>query len=841
MTEPLPQFEGGRRTRFATQNRRIQVPSPDNTDGSVHPVESQAVSSVGAPAIPVDEARAAITVDDALALVETFPSVGIKARDSIGQRSRRRAAVRILLGWLSGFPGETWQQRWTSSGIEEDPEWMDTIADGFNAANGTTHPSTYAPGAASWLIALDVFRPSYEWLHRQRLSLRILYPVMFCVRDPEGEKVIVDAIERHAESELLNTRYRVHGLYQLARILGHTGKRRASDITIDDLETARESARGQSDYLPSGAAYNAMSWAGFLPAGSPETFLNTRRSRQRTVEELVTRTGIQSEKVRSLFIDYMRVRSVALDYSSLTGLISMVVKNFWVEIEQLSPGIETLHLSPELVDSWKLRVRTIRHGTKAGSPRQNVGALMLAVRAFYYDINDWAVSDPERYGQFAGPNPITAHDTVAFAKQNLRQRAVSHQRTRERQPLLPTLMNWVSERLSWHRKALAAARETEVGAQFVVDGVTCEVVSSLAGIPFGTRHRGVLRMGGLAVRRLDTGELFDAVQRETTFFWRWACFSLLRETGVRIEELEELTHTSIAQYRLPSTGELLPLLQIAPSKTDRERVLLVSPELADVLAAIISRVRGASDTGRIPLIRRWDYHEKLLSEPMPFLFQRPIDGQNRLVNRAWVLKHLRHSVEEAGIVGEDGEPIYFQNHDMRRIFATEAVLAGLPVHILAELLGHDSLETTQQYVAIYPEEVFRAHRAFIERRRALRPSAEYREPTPEEFEEFLGHFERRQLELGTCGRAYGTPCIHEHACVRCPMLQVDSSAIGRLREIADSLQARIHEARDHGWLGEIEGLEVSLAGARQKITGVERRPAGPVSLGLPVFRPADRT
>jgi len=27
----------------------------------------------------------------------------------------------------------------------------------------------------------------------------------------------------------------------------------------------------------------------------------------------------------------------------------------------------------------------------------------------------------------------------------------------------------------------------------------------------------------------------------------------------------------------------------------------------------------------------------------------------------------------------------------------------------------------------------------------------------------LGHFAKRKVELGTCGRAYGTPCQHEHA------------------------------------------------------------------------------
>jgi hypothetical protein len=53
------------------------------------------------------------------------------------------------------------------------------------------------------------------------------------------------------------------------------------------------------------------------------------------------------------------------------------------------------------------------------------------------------------------------------------------------------------------------------------------------------------------------------------------------------------------------------------------------------------------------------------------------------------------------------------------------------------------------------------HLAFLARRRALRPTEEYRTPTDEEWAEFLGHFERRKVATGTCGRAFGTPCSHE--------------------------------------------------------------------------------
>jgi hypothetical protein len=45
--------------------------------------------------------------------------------------------------------------------------------------------------------------------------------------------------------------------------------------------------------------------------------------------------------------------------------------------------------------------------------------------------------------------------------------------------------------------------------------------------------------------------------------------------GIRLEELLELSHHSFIQYRLPSTGELVPLLQVAPSKTDAERLLVI--------------------------------------------------------------------------------------------------------------------------------------------------------------------------------------------------------------------------------------------------------------------------
>jgi hypothetical protein len=65
----------------------------------------------------------------------------------------------------------------------------------------------------------------------------------------------------------------------------------------------------------------------------------------------------------------------------------------------------------------------------------------------------------------------------------------------------------------------------------------------------------------------------------------------------------------------------------------------------------------------------------------------------------------------------------------------------------------------------------------------------------------------------TCARAFGSPCIHEHACVRCSLLRPDPAQRARLAGIRDTLIARSTEAEREGWLGEVEGLRVSLAGA----------------------------
>ncbi|MGP4000881.1 site-specific integrase [Streptomyces sp. 8N706] len=170
---------------------------------------------------------------------------------------------------------------------------------------------------------------------------------------------------------------------------------------------------------------------------------------------------------------------------------------------------------------------------------------------------------------------------------------------------------------------------------------------------------------------------------------------------------------------------------------------------------------------------------------------------------------IRRAAE--GLVATDPRfaKVKFAAHDFRRLFATELVNNGLPIHIGAALLGHLNIQTTRGYVSVFDEDVVRYYQQFLDRRRAERPESEYRKLTEAEWTEFNEYFDKRRVELGSCGRPYGTPCQHEHACIRCPMLSINPKMLPRLDELEEDLLARRERAVAGDRRGEIDGLDLT--------------------------------
>ena len=736
-----------------------------------------------------------------------------------GNASGREA----LLDWLAGQDGGSWQQRWLASGADAAAAAWWQLPRDWLRRSGSPVPAV-APLVSALITAIcaDIVRPSLAWLVAGGRDHGELTRVMAAFRDPDGFARL-RAVGDHdpAVSKAAGS----HTLRRAAVILAVRGGTLA-DIRIGDvlelLDTeAQVHGAARAD---SAACYRLLRQAGIFGPAAPMRLRELRTAGQRTPEEMIDRHQLACRPVRDLLVDYLRERQPAVDYASLEQL-GRRLGMFWADLERHHPGIDSLHLSAEVADAWKQRMRTKQQTiTSAAGGKTVIDAerichreFLTPVRAFYLDLAQWAVDDPGRWGRWAAPCPVGRADTIQGKVQRHRKSRMDA-RTRERLPVLPVLVRSAARQHADAAALLQAARATMPGNVITSPGPAL--------VRFVTKTTAVSVWAGDPA----TGKRRNLTAEEDRAFWAWATVEVLRATGIRVEELVQLSHHSFVQYRLPGTGELVPLLQIVPSKTDAERLLVISPELADVLSAIISRVRGTSHA--VPLVAAYDDHERVWLPPAPVLFQRRIGAENRAIPAATIRKILTAALARTGLTDPGGAPLHYTPHDFRRMFLTDAIMNGLPPHIAQIIAGHRDINVTLGYKAVYPDEAIQAHLAFLARRRALRPTEEYRTPTDAEWEQFLGHFERRKVATGTCGRAFATPCVHEHSCLRCALHWPDPAQRDRIAEIRDNLTARIAEANREGWAGEAEGLKISLAGAEDKLAQIDRRTRTPTPVGL---------
>lgn len=748
------------------------------------PAVSRAVLGAGAPAL-LDGDAAALSAASLQIIPETSPA----------RISRARRAVREITMWLAGFGGQSWQQRWVASGADRGGRaWHDEPSPGRRA--------DLIRGAQA-LICVGVIHPGYPWL--LGTGFNSLFATYQRACDPEGFARVRQLLaEQGADPRTTH-----NALHHLARIRISAAKP-LTEITGDDLIDCHWAVRElRKPATPVEALWRALHSLEIITG--PARLKAVVRHRRLSIDELADRHQLACRPVRDLIVAYLRERAPVMDYGSLSNLTHWLAELFWGDLERHHPGIDSLALPPDVAEAWKQRIAT----RPDGKPRQERYGLLTAVRAFYDDINQWAYDDPARWLAWAAPCPVTRTDLAARRKAKAGVTARMHARTRTLTDALPHLVNAARTRREHACSLLAAARGISGGQSFSVDGTRYRRIAS--------RTRKSLRV---LVQAHPGGRVFDAVKEEDFAFWAWAAIDVLRLSGLRIEEAMELTHLSIRRYTQPG-GEIIPLLQVAPSKLDAERVFPVTPELAHVLAQIIERVRSTG--GIIPGCSRFDTHERVYGPPLPHLFQRPIGSGHQVFSPETIRGRIQWVLDGDPVCDTAGTPLRFTPHDFRRLFATEAVSSGLPIHIAAAILGHRALDTTRAYAAVYPDEVIGAYQAFIQARRQERPGEEYREPTQAEWDDFEEHFTLRKVAYGNCDRPYGTPCAHEHACVRCPMLRPEPSRLPLLGELEHNLAERITEARQRTWLGEVAGLEQTLTALRAKKQHAERLTAAGIT------------
>jgi hypothetical protein len=386
----------------------------------------------------------------------------------------RVTGVRQILGWLQQFPGDSWQQRWNASPVAASgAEWSRMAAEWIAPTNSGVTATIVGSGLVGLVLA-DVLRPSLSWqMARRARHMQDRFPL---VRDSEGFARL-ETLAGPARWASPAGRRAVNDLTKIMVAKGGT----LADITVGDALEYR--AALQEHHTQSAGHTLFYAWLrrlGSLPDDAPATLRNlSRATGQVGIEQLVDRYDLTCRPVRDLLVDYLTERRPGLDYATLDNLSRSLALHFWADLEAHHPGIDSLHLPAQVAAQWKQRAqtKTVRRRRSDGtydevvSPRLDGSTLLIAVRALYLDLAQWAGEEPTRWGPWVAPCPIREAD-LNVKKQGQRVKARMDQRTRQRLPALPTVVRAAKELLDNAQARLRAVQTAPAGGRFEILGET---------------------------------------------------------------------------------------------------------------------------------------------------------------------------------------------------------------------------------------------------------------------------------------------------------------------------------------------------------------------------------
>ena len=482
---------------------------------------------------------------------------------------------------------------------------------------------------------------------------------------------------------------------------------------------------------------------------------------------------------------------------------------------------------------WDGRPFDLHRSDGTTRERKNYLVILSQVSSFYLDIQEWAHGRPVLGGvgrAQPGPPQRAGRDGEGPPE----DRSQMHQRVRERLPHLQRL----ADSAAAHRTAMRGLsqqprRRGRRGAQH--DGITYR----------RTLHKSYLEQ----TPRCRAGTSWSRTPPP-------ASRSNVTEHGGR-RVLDLGGHRDPPPHRRPDRGtagdhpprdDLLPAARHRrdrPPAADRavqgneERLLLVSPELASVLATVISRLRdrNGGTSPWSPATTAREDHRAAAAAPVPAQERlaarhQPHPDHPDAQRRARPGRHHRHRgpaaaatppTTSAACSPPRPSPAACRSTSRRRCSATAASPPPRPTSPSSRT--NSSAPTAPSSPSAGPCARGRVPRTH--RRGMARVPGALREP------QSRARHLRSTLRHPLPARARLHPLPHAPPRPRRP---------GRLAEIIRNLADRIAEARINGWLGEVEGLQVSLNAARAKLAALDRtarntHPAPPTSACPPSPRP----
>lgn len=333
------------------------------------------------------------------------------------QRDLRRG-VPIILTWLASHPGGGWQERWPAANADADLGWLSTVPAGSTV--GVVHRrATNVAGIASLLLN-QVILPSHGFLAAYS-SLTLFRDVWRSIQPDVFHRIL-----QQAKDDGMVERRLIEGMSVLSKLVPHTG-RGPDRLTPEDFEDFRHWDLAKNGLLPHGIypARDLLRGIGILPkAVSYKAF---QHQGQRPTTELVDRYQLRCKPVRDALVRYLEERRADLDYVSFQALIIRLVSCFWADIEAHHPEVNSLQLPEEVAMAWKERMKYVTKRTDKPRPRKGHHHVLVQVRSFYLDIQEWVLEDPS-WAPHAVPSPVRRGDTDGLQKHRRRTRANMHQR-----------------------------------------------------------------------------------------------------------------------------------------------------------------------------------------------------------------------------------------------------------------------------------------------------------------------------------------------------------------------------------------------------------------------------
>jgi hypothetical protein len=297
-------------------------------------------------------------------------------------RGCARRGLTVLLDWLAAQPGDTWQSRWIASGADRvGANWFALLAAHLaDPSSGLTkRVRADLITGVRMLVVGQIIRPGYPWLLRYRPC--VLLEEARQLLDPAGFARLRAHCQATGRSNPLDHK---SALNRIAWILLNKGGQ-IRDITIGDCV---ELDRALREYQCKSAVdkplyYTLLRETGVLSPDSPPRLKALRMAGQLGPAQLVDKYQIQSPSIRGLLTAYLAEKAPQLDYASLVHLATTLCSLFWKDLERHHPGIDPLHLAPEVAVAWKERIklRYDKHGNPIGK-RASPRSQLLKVRAF---------------------------------------------------------------------------------------------------------------------------------------------------------------------------------------------------------------------------------------------------------------------------------------------------------------------------------------------------------------------------------------------------------------------------------------------------------------------------